>query len=132
MQPFRIAFSFLIISGERLSNLWFLRISQNTQIVGYLSFVKFAKNQNITEFLFISPFFCVKLGVDFEITPKLRFTGYKCIHYNKKKSLVSDTQHGFSGEIYTRNKLETKNQKPQNENIRLTNLNVESLCKTRV
>ena len=29
---------------ERLSNLWFLRISQNTQIAVYQSSVKLAKN----------------------------------------------------------------------------------------
>jgi hypothetical protein len=29
------------------------------------------------------------LGVDFEITPKLRFAGYKGIHDNKKKMLAS-------------------------------------------
>ena len=28
-------------------------------------------------------------GVDFEITPKLRFAGYKGIHENKKKMLAS-------------------------------------------
>ena len=65
------------VRRERLSNLWFLRISQNTQIVVYQSFVKFAKNYNITEFLSVSLFLGVELGVDFEVTPKLRFAGYK-------------------------------------------------------
>ena len=39
-------------------------------------FIKYSKNQNITEFLFVSLFLGVKLGVDFEFTPKLRFAGY--------------------------------------------------------
>ena len=76
---------------ERLSNLWFLRISQNTQISVYQLFVKFVKNQDITKYLSVSLFLGVKLGVDFEITPKLRFAGYKCIHDNKKKMLASDS-----------------------------------------
>ena len=42
-----------------------------------------------TEFLSVSQFLGVKLGVDFEITPKLRFAGYKGIHDNKKKMLAS-------------------------------------------
>ena len=58
---------------ERLSNLWFLRISQNTQISVYQLFVKFVKNQDITKYLSISLFLGVKLGVVFEVTPKLRF-----------------------------------------------------------
>ena len=55
---------------ERLSNLWFLRISQNTQISIYQLFIKFLKNRNITEFLSVSLFLGVKLGVDFEVTPR--------------------------------------------------------------
>ena len=55
---------------ERDSNLWFLRISQNTQIVVYQPFVKFAKNQDITKYLSVSQFLGVKLGVDFEFTPR--------------------------------------------------------------
>jgi len=55
----------------------------------YQLFVKFTINQNITEFLSVSQFLGVKLGVDFEITPKLRFAGYKGIHDNKKKMLAS-------------------------------------------
>lgn len=55
----------------------------------YQLFTKFSKNRNITEFLSISLFLGVKLGVDFEITPKLRFAGYKGIHDNKKKMLAS-------------------------------------------
>ena len=55
---------------ERLSNLWFLRISQNTQISVYQLFVKFVKNQDITKYLSVSLFLGVKLGVDFEFTPK--------------------------------------------------------------
>lgn len=43
----------------------------------YQLFVKFTKNQNIAEFLSVSQFLGVKLGVDFEVTPKLRFAGYK-------------------------------------------------------
>ena len=77
------------VRRERLSNLWFLRISQNTQISVYQLFVKFVKNQDITKYLSVSLFLGVKLGVDFEITPKLRFAGYKCIHDNKKKMLAS-------------------------------------------
>ena len=78
-----------LLRRERLSNLWFLRISQNTQISVYQLFVKFVKNQDITKYLSVSLFLGVKLGVDFEITPKLRFAGYKCIHDNKKKMLAS-------------------------------------------
>lgn len=55
---------------ERLPNLWFLRISQNTQTVVYQLFVKLTKNQNITKYLSVSQFLGVKLGVDFEFTPK--------------------------------------------------------------
>ena len=57
------------VRRERLSNLWFLRISQNTQIVVYQSFVKFAKNYNITEFLSVSLFLGVELGVDLNLHP---------------------------------------------------------------
>ena len=78
-----------LLRRERLSNLWFLRISQNTQISVYQLFVKFVKNQDITKYLSVSLFLGVKLGVDFEITPKLRFAGYKGIHDNKKKMLAS-------------------------------------------
>ena len=88
--PLRINdFHFGRLRRERLSNLWFLRISQNTQISVYQLFVKFVKNQDITKYLSVSLFLGVKLGVDFEITPKLRFAGYKCIHDNKKKMLAS-------------------------------------------
>ena len=69
----------------------FLRVSQNAQIVIYQPFTKSIKNRNITEILSVSPFLGVKLGVDFEITPKLKSTGYKGFHYNKKKSLTSDS-----------------------------------------
>ena len=53
------------------------------------SFIKFSQNQDITKYLSVSQFLGVKLGVDFEITPKLRFAGYKGIHDNKKKMLAS-------------------------------------------
>ena len=52
-------------------------------------FIKFSQNQDITKYLSVSQFLGVKLGVDFEITPKLRFAGYKGIHDNKKKMLAS-------------------------------------------
>jgi len=55
---------------ERLSNLWFLRILQNVQIVVCQLFAKFAKNQDITKYLSVSQFWGVKLGVNFEFTPK--------------------------------------------------------------
>lgn len=57
----------------------------------YQPFVKNAKNQDITKYLSVSLFLGVKLGVDFEVTPKLRFAGYKGIHDNKKKMLASDS-----------------------------------------
>ena len=57
----------------------------------YQLFTKFSKNRNITEFLSVLQFLGVKLGVDFEITPQLRFAGYKGIHDNKKKMLASDS-----------------------------------------
>lgn len=66
-----------LLRRERLSNLLFLRVSQNTQIVIYQPFTKSIKNRNITEVLSVSPFLGVKLGVDFEITPKLKSIVYK-------------------------------------------------------
>lgn len=36
-----------------------------------------AKNHNITGFHALSPFLGVKLGVDFELTPKLAITDYE-------------------------------------------------------
>ena len=39
--------------------------------------MKISKNRNITEVLFVSPFLGVNLGVDFEITPKLKSIVYK-------------------------------------------------------
>lgn len=54
-------------------------------MVIYQPFTKSIKNQNITEVLSVSPFLGVKLGVDFEITPKLKSAGYKGIHCNNKK-----------------------------------------------
>lgn len=41
-----------------------------------------------TEFHALSPFLGVKLDVDIELIPKLRFAGYKGIYYNTKKSLT--------------------------------------------
>jgi len=46
-------------------------------MVVYQPFVKLTKNQNITKYLSVSQFLGVKLGVDFEFTPKLKFAGYK-------------------------------------------------------
>ena len=39
--------------------------------------MKISKNRNITEVLSVSPFLGVKLGVDFEFTPKLKSIVYK-------------------------------------------------------
>lgn len=39
-------------------------------MVVYKPFVKLIKNQNITKYLSVSQFLGVKLGVDFEFTPK--------------------------------------------------------------
>lgn len=39
-------------------------------MVIYQSFIKFAKNQDITKYLSVSQFLGVKLGVDFEATPR--------------------------------------------------------------
>ena len=60
----------ILLRRERLPNHWFLRISQNIQMAVYQSFVKFAQNQNITKYLSVSLFLGVKLGVDFEFTPR--------------------------------------------------------------
>ena len=66
-----IGFLSLFWRRERLSNLWLLRILQNTQIPIYQPFVKvIKKNQDITKYLSVSLFLGVKLGVDFEVTPR--------------------------------------------------------------
>ena len=42
--PVNLAIYRTLLRRERLPNLWFLRISQNTQIAVYQPFVKLAKN----------------------------------------------------------------------------------------
>ena len=61
----------ILICGERGSQTYgFLEYHKNTQMVIYQLFIKFAKNQDITKYLSVSQFLGVKLGVDFEATPR--------------------------------------------------------------
>ena len=62
---------FSLISGERGSLTCCILeyyLTSNHLHTNHLQ--KYIKNENIIEFLSLSPFLGVKLGVDFEITPK--------------------------------------------------------------